>query len=53
MANHRELAYKLAELEKKVAGHDEHIRSLVEAIRQLMTPLPEKPKGKIGFYVGK
>jgi hypothetical protein len=38
LATHKELAHKLAELEGKVAGHDEAIRSLVDAIRQLLAP---------------
>src|SRR5438309_10609059 len=38
VASHRELAAKLAELERKVGGHDTQIRSLFEAIRQLMEP---------------
>ena len=47
---HKELAAKLAELERKVEGHDTHIRSLFEAMRQLMTP-PEPPPKRIGFQV--
>jgi hypothetical protein len=42
------LAQKLAELERKVQSHDEHIRSLFEAIRQLMAP-PEPKRRRIGF----
>ncbi len=45
---HKELAVKIAELEHRVGSHDESIRSLVAAIRQLMTPV-EKPKRRIGF----
>jgi phage regulator Rha-like protein len=48
LATHKELAQKLAELERKIQGHDEHIRSLFEAIRQLMAP-PERPRKPIGF----
>ncbi len=52
LATHKELAHKLAELEKKLQNHDESIRSLVVAIRQLMTPSePEPPKRRIGFVV--
>ena len=40
------MAEKLQELERKVAGHDEAIRSLVRAIRQLMAP-PEKARRSI------
>jgi hypothetical protein len=48
VAAHKELAQKLAELERKVGSHDQAIRSLVEAIRQLMAP-PAEPKRRIGF----
>lgn len=44
----KELAHKLAELEQKVGNHDETIRSLVAAIRQLMTPATPK-RNEIGF----
>lgn len=45
----RELSAKLIELEQRVTGHDEHIQTLFEAIRQLMTP-PDPPKKQIGFH---
>jgi hypothetical protein len=47
---HKELAHKLSELERKIENHDENIRTLFEAIHQLMTP-PEKPHKEIGFHV--
>lgn len=49
LATHKELAGKLAELEKRIEGHDEEIMALFEAIRQLMEP-PEKPTKRIGFH---
>jgi hypothetical protein len=48
---HKELAHKLAELERRIESHDASIQTLFEAIRQLMappTPLQRKP---IGFHV--
>ena len=48
MGTHKELAFKLVELEERLEGQDEQIRSIFEAIRQLMTP-PEPTKKKIGF----
>jgi hypothetical protein len=48
MANSKELAHKLTELENKVGAHDATIQDIIAAIRQLMT-LPEKPKRKIGY----
>ena len=49
-STHKELATKLTELEHKVAGHDGHIRSLFEAIRQLMSA-PSSSERRIGFEV--
>jgi len=48
-SSHKELAYKLGELERKISKHDEDIQNIFEAIRQLMAP-PEKSKRKIGFH---
>ncbi len=52
LSTHKELAHKLAALERKLQNHDESIRSLVAAIRQLMAPPEQKPpKRRIGFLV--
>ncbi len=52
LSTHKELAYKLAELERKLQNHDESIRSLVVAIKQLMAaPEPKPTKRRIGFVV--
>ena len=48
LSTHKELIYKLNELERKIEKHDVEIQSIFEAIRQLMAP-PEPPKRKIGF----
>ena len=49
LALHKELAHKLAELERKIEGHDASIRALFEAIRELAAP-PAKPRREIGFH---
>ena len=41
--------HKLAELERKIERHDEDIKAIFDAIRQLMSP-PIKPKPQIGFH---
>jgi len=52
LGSHVELARKLSELEKRIEGHDDAIRSLFEAIRQLMNPsIPQQPPREIGFHV--
>ena len=48
-AIHKELAYKLAELESKTEKHNKDIQAIFEAIRKLMAPVPVKPKPQIGF----
>ena len=49
LAGNKELAAKLAELEHKLEEHDEQIRALFEAIRQLMAP-PQPPRRRSGFH---
>ncbi|MBU0574586.1 MAG: ORF6N domain-containing protein [Candidatus Margulisbacteria bacterium] len=47
---HKELAEKLKNLESRIKDHDEEIRMIFEAIRQLMKP-PDQSIKKIGFKV--
>ena len=47
---HKHLAGKLKKLESKIGKHDEEIRSLFQAIRELTTEA-QKPKRRIGFYL--
>jgi len=48
ISTHKELSYKLNELESKFEKHDAAIQGIFEAIRQLMV-VPETPKRRIGF----
>ena len=48
LSTHKELAHKLTQLEKKIEKHDEEIKLIFDAIRQLMAP-PVPKKKKIGF----
>jgi phage regulator Rha-like protein len=48
LASNRELAQKLAELERKIATHDQSITGILNAIRELMNPPLPKRRG-IGF----
>jgi len=50
LAGNASLAEKLAELEHRLEGHDQAIKSLFNAIRELMTP-PAEPRREIGFHV--
>jgi hypothetical protein len=50
VALHKDLVIKLAELERKIEGHDASIQTLFEAMRQLMAP-QTKPPRSIGFRV--
>ena len=52
---HKELALKLAELERRLGGHDEEIKAIVDVIRQLMNGMSQSQndagqKKRIGFH---
>jgi hypothetical protein len=49
LATHKELAQKLALLERKLGDHDEAIVAIMDAIKQLMEPPPAPSKPRIGF----
>ena len=53
LSTHKELAHKLDELERKIEKHDVEIRSIFEAIRQLMAPPVTKPRVITGFNPAK
>lgn len=48
LSTNKELAHKFAQLERKIEKHDDEIKLIFDAIRQLMAP-PETKKRKIGF----
>ena len=50
LAGHKELARKIALLERKRGDHDDQILVLVEAIKQLMDPKPPPKTRRIGFH---
>ena len=50
LAANEPFAHKLAELERKIEGHDTSIRTLFDAIRELATP-PARPHREIGFHI--
>lgn len=52
LAGHRQLAAKLAELERRLEGHDQAIGNLFEAIRQLVEPSAPDHGRKMGFHQG-
>ena len=53
LAGNETLSRKRAELERRLEGHDQAIKSLFDAIRKLMAP-PAKPRREIGLHaIGK
>ena len=51
LLTHKDLAAKIEALEKKYAEHDQTIKEIFEAIKQLFQPPPAKEKRIIGFRV--
>jgi hypothetical protein len=52
LATHKEIAAKVAELERKLTSHDRQIIEIVKVIKKLMTPPKADPK-PIGFAAPK
>ena len=50
LAGNEALSRKLAELERRLEDHDQGIKSLFDAIRELMAP-PETPRREMGFHI--
>jgi hypothetical protein len=48
LAVNQHVVSKLSELEARLDSHDEEIQGIVEAIRELLTPLPASQR-RIGF----
>jgi len=57
IAGHRELAEKLAQLERKLTGrlddHEQAIKYVLAELKKLMTAPPGPPRKQIGFHVKK
>lgn len=51
-ADHRMLAGKLAELEKRLGDHDGQISAVIQAIRQLAAGEIKRSRRRIGFHRG-
>jgi len=49
LLTHKELARRLEALEMRFGEHDNKIKVIFEAIRQLLEPVKEEPKPRIGF----
>lgn len=47
---HKELSHKIAQLERRLADHDQQIIALVQAIKQFVSPEPLPKKRRIGFH---
>jgi hypothetical protein len=50
LAGNEALSRKLAELERRLEDHDEGIKLLFDAIRELMMT-PETPRRELGFHI--
>lgn len=49
-ASTRELARRLAEIEKTIMTHDRALVKLFAVIKPMLTPPPDPPRKKIGFH---
>lgn len=49
IAEHKELARKISQVERHLADHDEQITAIIKIIKQLIQPSPVPKKRRIGF----
>ena len=52
IASNLSVLRRLSEIDKKLLEHDVVLREVIERLQPLLSPPPEKPKPKIGFYRG-
>lgn len=50
ISEHKELAREIAQLERKLADHDDQIIAIIQAIKELSGPQPVPEKRRIGFH---
>jgi hypothetical protein len=50
ISEHKELARKITQLERKLADHDDQIIAIIEVINKLSSPQPVPKKRRIGFH---
>jgi ORF6N domain len=50
--NHKAISSKLTQIENRLGAHDEQIAALLEAIRELATPITPAGRRKIGYHEG-
>ncbi len=50
ISEHKELAREIAQLERKLADHDDQIIAIIQAIKELSGPQPVPEKRCIGFH---
>jgi hypothetical protein len=50
ISQHRQLARKVAEVERRLADHDKQILLLARAVKQLISPEPVPERRRIGFH---
>ena len=50
ISEHKELARKITQLERKLADHDDQIIAIIQAIKELSGPRPVPKKRRIGFH---
>jgi hypothetical protein len=53
LLTHKDILLQLEKIEKKLSGHDEDIKLIFKYLKQLLTPLPQPPRQKVGFKITK
>jgi hypothetical protein len=53
ISEHKELARKISQIERRMTEHDDQLIQIVQALKQLLKPDPPPKKYRIGFQADK
>ena len=49
ITEHKELTWKISQIERQLSGHDNQIAAIIQTIKKLIQPTPVPKKRRIGF----
>ena len=51
ITEHKEITWKISQIERQLSGHDNQITAIIQTIKKLIQPTPVPKKKRIGFNI--
>ena len=51
ITEHKEITWKISQIERQLSGHDNQITAIIQTIKKLIQPTPVPKKRRIGFNI--